>query len=146
MRRALKIPLPIKEMMLITIEARIAQPKDSICNCCKLKPSIRKVVGAICWLIHATKSNSAPLIKNEIRPKVRMYSGMAITLMTGATIELTTPKIAPITSSVKMSSKMPVPPYGSKCTPGIMAETSQIPRPLSTVLTRKRFMSRLCHD
>ena len=142
----MKIPLPMNEIMLITIDARIAQPKDSICNCCKLNPSIRKVVGAICWLIHATNSNSAPLIKNEISPKVRMYNGMAITLMTGAIMELTTPKIAPITNKVKISSSAPVPPYGAKWTPGIMAETSHIPRPLSTVLTRKRFMSRLSHD
>jgi len=146
MRSALKIPLPINEMMLITIDAKIAQPKDSICNCCRLNPSIVKVVGAICWLIHATKSSRAPFIKNEMSPKVRMYSGMAMTLITGAISELTNPKIAPITRRVKTSSKMPVPPYGARWTPGIMLETSQIPRPFSTVLTRKRFMSRLCHD
>lgn len=71
-----------------------------------------KVAGLSCWLIQATSSNKAPFITKEIKPKVRMYSGMAITLITGAIIELISPKIAPITNKVITNCHISVPPYG----------------------------------
>ena len=104
-----------------------------------------KVDGLSCWLIQATSNSKAPFMTNEINPKVKMYSGMAITLMTGAIIELIRPKMAPITNKVITNCHISLPPYGCNCTPGMIAETNQRPRPLMTVETRKRFMVRLCH-
>ena len=135
----------MKEQMLITRAAKIAQPSDVTVRPAEVKPSMVKVVGLSCWLIQATKSNKAPFMTNEINPKVRMYSGMAITLMTGAIIELIRPKIAPITNKVMTSCQISLPPYGCNWTPGMIAETNQRPNPLMTVETRKRFMVRLCH-
>ncbi len=100
----------MNEQILMIIEARIAQPKDSISNPSEVKPSIVKVSGLSCWLIQATRSNSAPLITNEMSPKVRMYSGNAITLITGAIMELISPKMAPITSKVAISCHSSLPP------------------------------------
>jgi hypothetical protein len=62
----------MNEKMLITIEAKIAQPKDSIERPSEVNPSIVKVSGLSCWLIHATNSSRDPLITKEIRPKVKI--------------------------------------------------------------------------
>ena len=60
----------MNEQMLITIEPRIAQPREVIVSPVLVKPSIVKVSGLSCWLIQATNRRSDPLITNEIRPKV----------------------------------------------------------------------------
>jgi len=141
MRKALNRPLPMNEHTLMTIEAKMAQPREVIVNPVLVKPSIVKVLGLSCWLIQATKRSREPLITNEIKPKVNMYRGNAITLITGAITELMSPKTAPITNNVTSNCHNSSPPYGVSPIPGIIAETSQIPRPLMTVLIRKRFMS-----
>jgi len=130
----------MNEQMLITIEAKIAHPRDSIARPSLVKPSMVKVSGLSCWLIHATKSRRAPLITNEMSPKVKRYRGKAITLITGAITELIRPKMAPITSKVAINCHNSSPPYGFRPIPGMIAETSQIPSPLMMVLIRKRFM------
>ena len=107
---ALKRPRPINEQTLITKAAKIAQPRDVIASPSEVNPSIVKVSGLSCWLIHATSSSSAPLITKEIRPKVMMYRGIAMILMTGAITELIRPKIAPTTRSVKTRLTKSVPP------------------------------------
>ena len=124
----------------MTIEAKMAQPKEVIVRPELVNPSIVKVLGLSCWLIHATKSSNEPLMTKEIKPKVRMYSGKAITLMTGAITAFITPKTAPITSKVTISCHNSSPPYGFSPIPGMIADTNQMPNPLITVLTRKRFM------
>lgn len=130
----------MNEQTLMTIEAKIAQPKEVIVSPELVNPSIVKVFGLNCWLIHATKSSNEPFMTKDIKPKVRMYKGMAITLMTGAITALITPKTAPITSKVTTSCHNSSPPYGLRPMPGMIADTNQIPNPLITVLTRKRFM------
>ena len=139
------MPRPMKEQTLITRDAKIAQPSEVTVKPVEVKPSIVKVCGLICWLIQATRRSNAPFMTKEIKPKVTMYSGIAITLMTGAITELIRPKIAPITNKVSTNCHNSVPPYGCNCTPGMIAETSQRPRPFITVETIKRFMVRLCH-
>jgi hypothetical protein len=100
----------MNEQMLMTIDARIAQPRDVIVSPVLVKPSIVKVSGLSCWLIHATNSNKDPLITKEIRPKVNMYKGIAITLITGAITELIRPNMAPITSNVTINCHNSLPP------------------------------------
>lgn len=140
MRRALNSARAINEQMLMTIDAKIAQPRDSIVSPWVVNPSIVNVSGLSCWLIQATKRSSEPLITKEISPKVSMYRGKAITFMTGAIMELIRPKMAPITSKVIINCHNSSPPNGLSPIPGMIAEISQIPRPLIEVLTRKRFM------
>jgi len=100
----------MNEQTLMTIEPKIAQPKEVIVRPELVNPSIVKVFGLNCWLIQATKSNREPFITNEINPKVRMYRGMAITLITGAITAFITPKTAPITSKVRISCHNSAPP------------------------------------
>ncbi len=102
----------MKEKMLMTRAARIAQPSETTVSPSGPKPSMLNVCGLNCWLIQATKSSSAPLMTKEISPKVSMYRGIAMTLMTGAITALMTPKIAPINNSVSASCQGSVPPYG----------------------------------
>lgn len=107
---ALKSPRPMKEQTLITRAAKIAQPSDVIASPAEVKPSMVKVSGLNCWLIQATSSSKAPLITNEISPKVIMYRGMAMILITGAITELISPKIAPIARRVSTTLTKSVPP------------------------------------
>jgi len=58
--------------MLITMAARIAQPRLSIVNPSEVKPSIVRISEPIRPLSHATRSSIAPLITKAIRPKVMM--------------------------------------------------------------------------
>ena len=94
----------------MTIEAKIAQPSEVIVSPELVNPSIVKVFGLNCWLIQATNSSKDPFMTNEINPKVRMYSGNAITLITGAITAFITPKTAPITSKVTTSCHTSLPP------------------------------------
>jgi len=107
---ALNRPRPIKEQRLITKAAKIAQPREAIASPSEVKPSIAKVSGLNCWLIHATRSRSAPLITKEISPKVMMYRGIAMILITGAITALIRPKMAPIARSVRTTLSKSVPP------------------------------------
>jgi hypothetical protein len=66
------MPRAINEQMLITIDAKIAQPRDSMASPSVVKPSIVKVSGLSCWLIQATNRRRAPFITKEMRPKVKM--------------------------------------------------------------------------
>ena len=61
-----------KLAMLITIAARIAQPRDSISRPSDVKPSIAKISAPISVLSQATRSRRAPLMTNAINTKVRM--------------------------------------------------------------------------
>jgi len=54
------------------IAANIAQPNDTMVKPDWVKPSMLNVSGATIWLIQATSSSKAPLITNEIKPKVSM--------------------------------------------------------------------------
>ena len=100
----------MNEKMLITIEARIAQPRDSISSPSVVNPWIVKVSGLSCWLSQATNRRREPLITNEISPKVKMYNGNAITFITGAIMELMRPKMAPITNKVPINCHNSLPP------------------------------------
>jgi hypothetical protein len=100
----------MNEQMLMTIDARIAQPRDVIVSPVLVKPSIVKVSGLSCWLIQATNSNRDPLITKDISPKVNMYKGIAITFITGAITELIRPNMAPITNNVTINCHNSLPP------------------------------------
>ena len=58
------------DAMLITIAPSIAQPSDSIERPAWVKPSMVKVSPPIRLDSQATKIRIAPLITNEIKPKV----------------------------------------------------------------------------
>ena len=107
---ALNKPRPINEQTLITREAKIAQPSEAIARPLGVNPSMVKVSGLNCWLIQATNSNSAPFITKEISPKVIMYSGIAMILITGAITAFIRPKIAPMTKRVAIRFSKSVPP------------------------------------
>jgi len=100
----------MNEQMLITIDARIAQPRDVMVSPVLVNPSIVKVLGLSCWLIQATNRSSDPLITKEMSPKVNMYKGIAITFITGAITELIRPNMAPITNNVTINCHNSSPP------------------------------------
>jgi len=100
----------MNEQTLMMIEAKIAQPREVMVNPVLVNPSMVKVFGLICWLIQATNRSNEPLMTKEISPKVNMYRGKAITLITGAIIELISPKIAPITNNVMINCHNSSPP------------------------------------
>ncbi len=68
----MKIARAKNEEIEIMIEARIAQPRDSTVSPSDVNPSMVKMSAPICVESQATSRSSAPLITNEIRPKVRM--------------------------------------------------------------------------
>ena len=68
---------PKNEAMLMTIAAKIAQPIDSILKPSLVKPSIESTFEPKKLLTQAAKIKSAPLMTNEIRPKVSRYKGNA---------------------------------------------------------------------
>ena len=70
---------PSSEAIEIIAAPRIAQPIDSIDKPSEVNPSMVNMSEPICEDSQATKSNKAPLITNEIKPNVRMYSGNAKT-------------------------------------------------------------------
>ena len=107
---ALNKPRPIKEQRLITKAAKIAQPRDAIARPSEVNPSIEKVSGLSCWLIHATSRSNEPLITKEISPKVMMYRGIAMILITGAITALIRQKMAPIARRVRTTLSKSVPP------------------------------------
>jgi len=72
----------------------MAHPSELIDRPELVKPSILKMPKFKNPLIQATSSNRAPLMTNEIKPKVNMYAGNAMILMTGAIIEFTNPKMS----------------------------------------------------
>jgi hypothetical protein len=73
-------------------EAKIAQPSESIDKPALVNPSIFKTPKFKKPLTQATAKSKAPFMTNEIRPKVKMYAGKAMTLITGAITELMKPK------------------------------------------------------
>ncbi len=100
----------MNEQMLMTTEAKIAQPRLVTLSPVLVNPSMVKVSAENCWLIQATNSKRDPLITREIRPKVSMYRGIAITLITGAITAFITPNTAPMTKRLPISCQMPFPP------------------------------------
>jgi len=68
----LKIARAKKDEIEMMIDARIAQPRDSIVRPSDVNPSIVNISEPICVESQATNKRSAPLITKEIRPKVRM--------------------------------------------------------------------------
>ena len=67
----MKIARAKKDEIEMMIEARIAQPIDSIVRPSDVNPSMVNMSAPICVESHATNKRSAPLITKEIRPKVR---------------------------------------------------------------------------
>ena len=68
----MKIARAKKDEIEMMIDARIAQPRDSIVSPSVVNPSMVNMSAPICVDSHATNKSRAPLITKEIRPKVRM--------------------------------------------------------------------------
>ena len=67
----MKIARAKKEEIEMMMEASIAQPIDSIVSPSEVKPSMVNMSAPISVESQATNRSSAPLITNEIKPKVR---------------------------------------------------------------------------